>query len=50
MTRAELARELETEGAIAVVRLDAATHLLPLVRALLAGGLRAVELTLTMSG
>jgi 2-dehydro-3-deoxyphosphogluconate aldolase/(4S)-4-hydroxy-2-oxoglutarate aldolase len=50
MSRAETVRALEAARAIAVVRLADPTRLRPAVEALVAGGVRAVELTLTTPG
>jgi 2-dehydro-3-deoxyphosphogluconate aldolase/(4S)-4-hydroxy-2-oxoglutarate aldolase len=45
--RAKTVAALESLGAIAVVRLDDATQLMPVVEALAAGGVRAIETTAT---
>jgi len=49
-SRAETIRAIETQGAIAVVRLDDAAQLRPVADALAAGEIRAIEVTLTMRG
>jgi 2-dehydro-3-deoxyphosphogluconate aldolase/(4S)-4-hydroxy-2-oxoglutarate aldolase len=49
-SRAESVAALEALGAIAVVRLDDAARLRPVVEALAAGEVRAIEVTLTMPG
>lgn len=49
-TREQVVAELVAGGAIAVVRLPAATHALRAVEAIRAGGVRAVELTMTTPG
>jgi len=49
-SRAESVAALEALGAIAVVRLEDAARLRPVVEALAAGEVRAIEVTLTMPG
>ena len=49
-SRAESVAALEAFGAIAVVRLEDAARLRPVVEALAAGEVRAIEVTLTMPG
>jgi 2-dehydro-3-deoxyphosphogluconate aldolase/(4S)-4-hydroxy-2-oxoglutarate aldolase len=50
MPRIDSIREIEEQGVIAVVRLDDPQRLPPVVEALAAGGVRAIEVTLTMPG
>jgi 2-dehydro-3-deoxyphosphogluconate aldolase/(4S)-4-hydroxy-2-oxoglutarate aldolase len=50
MARAETVRTIEALGAVAVVRLDDSARLRPVVDALAAGGIRALEVTMTMRG
>jgi 2-dehydro-3-deoxyphosphogluconate aldolase/(4S)-4-hydroxy-2-oxoglutarate aldolase len=50
MSRVETIRAIEAARAIAVVRLDDSRRLGPVVDALVAGGLRAVEVTMTTPG
>lgn len=47
-TRAEIISRLLNPGVIAVVRVPDATQVLPVCEALLAGGVRALEITLTV--
>ena len=49
-SRAEAVATIEKLGAIAVVRLDDAARLRPVVEALAAGGVRAIEVTTTIPG
>ncbi|HEX2781323.1 MAG TPA: bifunctional 4-hydroxy-2-oxoglutarate aldolase/2-dehydro-3-deoxy-phosphogluconate aldolase [Gemmatimonadaceae bacterium] len=49
-TRERVVADLVAGGAIAVVRLPAGTHALRAVEAILAGGVRAIELTMTTPG
>jgi 2-dehydro-3-deoxyphosphogluconate aldolase/(4S)-4-hydroxy-2-oxoglutarate aldolase len=49
-SRIETAAALEELGAVAVVRLESAERLRPVVDALIEGGIRAVEVTMTTSG
>jgi 2-dehydro-3-deoxyphosphogluconate aldolase/(4S)-4-hydroxy-2-oxoglutarate aldolase len=49
-SRAETRRELEELGAVAVLRLESAERLRPVVDALIEGGVRAVEVTMTTRG
>jgi 2-dehydro-3-deoxyphosphogluconate aldolase/(4S)-4-hydroxy-2-oxoglutarate aldolase len=49
-TRSESVRVIEALGVVAVVRLDDATRLRTVVDALDAGGVRAIEITMTMQG
>ena len=44
----KIAAAIETEGLVAIVRVPHAELALPLTRALVAGGIRAVELTMTI--
>lgn len=46
-TREEIAARLEHPGVVAVVRAKSADQVLPLAEALLAGGIMAIEITLT---
>lgn len=46
-TRAEIAARLQQLGVVAVVRAQSAEQVLPLAEALLAGGIEAIEITLT---
>ena len=48
MTRAETVARIEREGVVAVVRTESADALLDLARALVAGGVAAVEVTMTV--
>lgn len=48
MTRAQTVQQLTSEGAAAVIRLDETDRLLPAAEALLEGGIRALEVTMTM--
>jgi 2-dehydro-3-deoxyphosphogluconate aldolase/(4S)-4-hydroxy-2-oxoglutarate aldolase len=50
VSRSESVEAIGTLGAIAVVRLDDAAQLRPVVDALAAGGVRVIELTMTMTG
>jgi 2-dehydro-3-deoxyphosphogluconate aldolase / (4S)-4-hydroxy-2-oxoglutarate aldolase len=50
MTRADTVRRIEALGAVAVLRLDDAARLRPVVDALAEGGIGALELTMTMRG
>jgi 2-dehydro-3-deoxyphosphogluconate aldolase/(4S)-4-hydroxy-2-oxoglutarate aldolase len=47
-SRAETASALEALGAVAVLRLERAERLRPVVNALLEGGIRAIEVTMSM--
>jgi 2-dehydro-3-deoxyphosphogluconate aldolase/(4S)-4-hydroxy-2-oxoglutarate aldolase len=49
-SRAETVATIQELGAVAVVRLDDAARLRPVVEALAAGGVRAVEVTTTIPG
>src|SRR6516225_8022800 len=49
-SRAETVRALESLGAIAVIRLDEGPKVRPVVEALAAGEVRAIEVTLTTPG
>jgi 2-dehydro-3-deoxyphosphogluconate aldolase/(4S)-4-hydroxy-2-oxoglutarate aldolase len=49
-SRAETATALEELGAVAVLRLESAERLRPVVDALVEGGIRAVEVTMTTRG
>jgi 2-dehydro-3-deoxyphosphogluconate aldolase/(4S)-4-hydroxy-2-oxoglutarate aldolase len=48
--RSETVAALEALGAVAVVRLEDTTQLRPIIDALVAGGVRALEITMTMHG
>jgi 2-dehydro-3-deoxyphosphogluconate aldolase/(4S)-4-hydroxy-2-oxoglutarate aldolase len=48
--RAAVARDLEQAGVIAVIRLEQASELRPVADALLEGGIRALEVTMTVPG
>jgi len=48
--RAAVARDLEQAGVIAVIRLEHASELRPVADALLEGGIRALEVTMTVPG
>jgi 2-dehydro-3-deoxyphosphogluconate aldolase/(4S)-4-hydroxy-2-oxoglutarate aldolase len=48
--RGDTVRRIEALGALAVVRLEDATRLKAVAEALAAGGVRALEVTMTMSG
>jgi len=48
--RAAVARDLEQAGVIAVIRLEHASELRPVADALLEGGIRAIEVTMTVPG
>jgi 2-dehydro-3-deoxyphosphogluconate aldolase/(4S)-4-hydroxy-2-oxoglutarate aldolase len=50
MSRAETTARIEREGIVAVVRLASATALPRLAEALAAGGVRAIEVTMTVPG
>jgi 2-dehydro-3-deoxyphosphogluconate aldolase/(4S)-4-hydroxy-2-oxoglutarate aldolase len=50
VTRVETVSALEQIGAVAVLRLENAERLLPVVEALIEGGIRAVEVTMTTPG
>jgi 2-dehydro-3-deoxyphosphogluconate aldolase/(4S)-4-hydroxy-2-oxoglutarate aldolase len=50
MSRTELLQTLEAQGAIAVLRLEDPSRLRAVVNALADGGVRAVEITMTMPG
>jgi len=50
VSRAALVESIRTLGVVAVVRLDQATQLRPVVDALAAGDVRAIEVTMTMTG
>jgi 2-dehydro-3-deoxyphosphogluconate aldolase/(4S)-4-hydroxy-2-oxoglutarate aldolase len=50
MTRLETVRKIETLGAVAVLRLPDPARVEAVVGALAAGGIRAIELTMTMRG
>src|SRR5262245_5955191 len=50
MSRAETVRAIEAVAVIAVVRLNDSSRMGPVVDALVAGGVRAVEVTMTMPG
>ena len=49
-SRSETTARIEREGIVAVIRLDSATVLPRLVEALAAGGVRAIEVTMTVPG
>jgi 2-dehydro-3-deoxyphosphogluconate aldolase/(4S)-4-hydroxy-2-oxoglutarate aldolase len=48
MSRAETTARIEEDGIVAVIRLDNAAAVSPLVAALAAGGIRVVEVTMTV--
>jgi 2-dehydro-3-deoxyphosphogluconate aldolase / (4S)-4-hydroxy-2-oxoglutarate aldolase len=48
MSRAEVVARIEQEGIVAIIRLDDAAVIAPLVDALVAGGVRVVEITMTV--
>ena len=50
MSRAETAARIEREGIVAVIRLEHAAVLSRVVEALAAGGVRAIEVTMTVPG
>ena len=50
MSRAETTARIERDGIVAVVRLESAAALSRLVEALAAGGVRAIEVTMTVPG
>jgi 2-dehydro-3-deoxyphosphogluconate aldolase/(4S)-4-hydroxy-2-oxoglutarate aldolase len=50
MSRAGILQSIETQGAIAVVRLENAARLEAVANALADGGIRALEITMTMPG
>jgi len=50
MSRAETAARIEREGIVAVIRLEQAAALPRVVEALAAGGVRAIEVTMTVPG
>jgi 2-dehydro-3-deoxyphosphogluconate aldolase/(4S)-4-hydroxy-2-oxoglutarate aldolase len=50
MSRGETIRGIEAQGAVAVLRLEDAASLRPVVEALAQGGMRAIEVTMTMRG
>jgi 2-dehydro-3-deoxyphosphogluconate aldolase/(4S)-4-hydroxy-2-oxoglutarate aldolase len=50
MSRAETAARIEREGIVAVIRLEQAAVLSRVVEALVAGGVRAIEVTMTVPG
>ena len=50
MTRSEIVRHLETSGVVAIIRLKDGAALPHVVDALLAGGVRALEITMTVPG
>jgi 2-dehydro-3-deoxyphosphogluconate aldolase/(4S)-4-hydroxy-2-oxoglutarate aldolase len=49
-SRAETTARIEREGVVAVIRLESSTVLPRLVEALTAGGVRAIEVTMTVPG
>ena len=50
MARGDVTARIEHDGIVAVVRLDDATAMPALVEALAAGGVRAIEITMTVPG
>jgi 2-dehydro-3-deoxyphosphogluconate aldolase / (4S)-4-hydroxy-2-oxoglutarate aldolase len=50
MSRAEITARVEHDGIVAIVRLDDATAVPALVAALAAGGVHAIEITMTVPG
>ena len=50
MSRITLLHDLIDQGAVAVLRADQPDHLPHVIEALLAGGLRAMEITMTVPG
>ena len=48
--REQIVQRLLAVGAVAVIRMDDARQLVPAVEAIYAGGISAVEITMTMPG
>ena len=50
MTREEITREIEAHGVVAIIRMKEPDRLRAVIDALAAGGLRAIEVTMTVPG